>query len=54
MKFKIKEQIESVESRNLSQRKEETIMTNQLNAFEKEKRGLEQFYVVKMEKKFVQ
>ncbi|QIZ45268.1 phage major capsid protein [Bacillus sp. RZ2MS9] len=40
---KIKEQIESVESRNLSQRKEETIMTNQLNAFEKEKRGLEQF-----------
>ncbi|PEF36501.1 phage major capsid protein [Bacillus wiedmannii] len=40
---KINEQINSVESRNLSQRKEETIMTNQLNAFETDKRGLEQF-----------
>ena len=43
MKFKIKEQIESVESRNLSQRKEETIMTNQLNAFEKENEDLNNF-----------
>ncbi|WP_220779734.1 phage major capsid protein [Bacillus paranthracis] len=40
---KINDKINSVESRNLSQRKEETIMTNQLNAFETEKRGLEQF-----------
>ncbi|PFX62950.1 phage major capsid protein [Bacillus wiedmannii] len=40
---KIKEQITSVESRNLSQRKEEIIMTNTQNAFETEKRGLEQF-----------
>ncbi|PHC50185.1 phage major capsid protein [Bacillus toyonensis] len=40
---KIKEQINSVESRNLSQRKEEIIMNTTQNAFETEKRGLEQF-----------
>ncbi|PGQ40520.1 phage major capsid protein [Bacillus thuringiensis] len=40
---KVKEQIQSVESRNLSQRKEEIIMTNtQLNQ-EQEIRGIEQF-----------
>ncbi|OQR58316.1 phage major capsid protein [Bacillus sp. CDB3] len=41
---KINDKINSVESRNLSQRKEEIIMTNTLNAFETEKRGLEQFF----------
>lgn len=40
---KINDKIKSVESRNLSQRKEEIIMTNTQNAFETEKRGLEQF-----------
>ncbi|OQR54820.1 phage major capsid protein [Bacillus sp. CDB3] len=40
---KINDKINSVESRNLSQRKEEIIMTNKQNAFETEKRGLEQF-----------
>ncbi|MDR4144906.1 phage major capsid protein [Bacillus paranthracis] len=41
---KINDKIKSVESRNLSQRKEETIMTNTQNAFETDKRGLEQFF----------
>ncbi|WP_425536482.1 phage major capsid protein [Bacillus thuringiensis] len=40
---KINDKINSVESRNLSQRKEETIMNTKQNAFETEKRGLEQF-----------
>lgn len=40
---KIKDKINSVESRNLSQRKEEIIMNTKQNAFETEKRGLEQF-----------
>ncbi|PER41050.1 phage major capsid protein [Bacillus thuringiensis] len=40
---KIKDKINSVESRNLSQRKEEIIMNTTQNAFETEKRGLEQF-----------
>ncbi|OTW70628.1 phage major capsid protein [Bacillus thuringiensis serovar roskildiensis] len=40
---KIKDKINSVESRNQSQRKEEIIMTNTQNTFEKDKRGLEQF-----------
>ncbi|HFK1764568.1 MULTISPECIES: phage major capsid protein [Bacillus] len=40
---KIKDKINSVESRNQSQRKEEIIMNTTQNAFETEKRGLEQF-----------
>ncbi|OJE29302.1 major capsid protein [Bacillus paranthracis] len=40
---KVKEQIQSVESRNLSQRKEEIIMTNTQLTQEKEIRAVEQF-----------
>ncbi|GCF75073.1 hypothetical protein BC2926_26140 [Bacillus cereus] len=40
---KINKQIDSVESRNLSQRKEEVIMTNTLTTKETEIRGVEQF-----------